>query len=219
MTIAIEEKTKSYKSILKITGGVLVSIGYFYFLLSFPTSAQAPSIKVLAPTVVVKQQASFKKLVSMQYQKPLNVQIPSIKVNSNVEQVSVNESGDMQVPKNFNNIGWLVSSSKIGEPGNLVLSGHFDTNIGAPAVFYNLNSIKKSDIILVQSADDAGKMREKTYIVTDKYMADPGNVEHIFEAYKKTSEPTITLITCNGIWDYTKQEYSNRLVVKGKLVN
>jgi len=219
MTIAIEEKTKSFKSVFKITGGIFVSVSYFYFLLSFPTQAQAPVLKVLPPEVVISTDNSFKNLIDMQYSQPVSVQLPSVGIDASIEHVTVDPDGAMQVPKNFKNIGWLTSSSKMGESGNLVLSGHFDTNMGAPAAFYNLTSLKARDVIVVQSINTSGLNKSKTYIVTDKYLADPNSVEDIFNAYKQTSEPTITLITCYGIWDSIKQEYSERLVVKGKLVN
>ena len=123
----------------------------------------------------------------------------------------------MEVPKNWQNVGWLTSSSKLGESGNLVLSGHFDTNTGAPAVFYNLNSVKVGDELTLHSEEN-GFVKAIKYVITDKYLADPNNPSHILDAYKATKTPTITLITCNGIWDFAKQEYTSRLIVKGVIL-
>lgn len=219
MTLAIENTKKINKIVLKIVSGALVSVLYFYFLLSFPTKAQAPILNVLPPTIsTVSSQPknTLTNLVKAQYSKPLSVQIPSIGVNSTIEQVSVDAFGAMEVPKNWQNVGWLTSSSKMGESGNLVLTGHFDTNTGAPAVFYNLNSLSVGDEILVRANED-GAIKQKRYTVTEKYLANPNDQNDVLDAYKSTKAPTITIITCNGIWDNITQQYTHRVIVKGTL--
>ena len=58
----------------------------------------------------------------------------------------------------------------------------------------------------------------RKYLVTEKFLANPENNDHIRAVYKDTNKPIITLITCNGIWDPIKKEYTFRLVVQGELV-
>ncbi len=155
-------------------------------------------------------------LLNNHFLKPSKLLIPSIKVSSNIIPVGITEKGAMETPKSFFEIGWLTTSGKIGEDNNLVLAGHYDTTTGAPAVFYNLLKLKENDEIIVQTVLPSGLTLNKTFKVTSVSFVDPSNSDHVATAFEKTSVPTITLITCGGVWDTKKQEYSNRVVVKGK---
>lgn len=195
---------------------------FYFWILNFSILAKAPfqkndqNILGFSTSDLLK---SFKSLTQNQYQNPVFLKIESVKINANVEVVSTEPDGSMQVPANYNNVGWLKTSSKLGQKGNLVLSGHYDTSSGAPAVFYNLQQVKQGDIIIVVTQTNSGLLYDKEYVVTSAYLADPSNNEHVKEAYKNTSHPTITLITCNGVWNSVTHEYSHRVVVKGDLVN
>lgn len=194
---------------------IIAVIASFWFI-RFKTSANAPIMVITDTTQVVND--AFKSLVKQQYITPKMVVITSIGVEANVEPVGVEAGGAMEVPHNFSNIGWLKTSSKLGQNGNLVLSGHYDNPTGAPAVFYNLANVSQGDIISVLSQTQSGALNQKDYAVTKVYMADPTNTDHVREAFRTSNHPIITLITCNGIWDPVKGEYSHRVVVKGELV-
>lgn len=157
-------------------------------------------------------------LLQSHFQTPTKLILPSIKVASNIIPVGVTEKGAMDTPKSFFEIGWLTTSGKIGENSNLVLAGHYDTTTGAPAVFYNLSKLIEGDEIVVQSVLPSGLISQKKFKVTSVSYVDPKNTDHVRVAFEKTSNPTITLITCGGVWDTKKQEYSNRVIVKGKLI-
>lgn len=208
-------KNKVIRALI-ITFAVLLSVNMW--LQGFTASANAPVLEVLGEQAE-KMQSTLSNLVEEQYSTPTKISIPSVGVLGNIEPVGVNEDGAMGVPSNFSMVGWLKTSSKIGQGGNLVLSGHYDTSTGAPAIFFNLPNVTEGQHILVSNVMENGAEEQKEYIVTKVYLADPSNVDHIKEAYKKTKHPTITLITCNGIWDPVKQEYSHRVVVKGELIN
>lgn len=200
---------------------IFLIIGFLLWLSSYSLLAKAPTqnfTNVLG-TNTTSISNYFNKVILMQYQKPIFLQINSIGVNANIEEVGIEKDGSMEVPHNFKNVGWLKTSSKLGQNGNLILSGHFDTSNGSPAIFYNLEKVKVGDKINVITQTDSGLQYDKEYIISQVYLADPNNNDHIKEAYKNTKTPTITLITCNGIWDSIKKEYSSRVVVKGELVN
>ena len=186
--------------------------------LAYPASARAPIVIVESP-IVRNRDRVFADLIKDQYQKPIYVQIDSINVKARVEEVSINEDGSMGVPKNFNNVAWLNNSSRAGQIGNLVISGHYDFPGGSGAIFYNLANVSIGDTVYVTTLVNNEVENTKKYIIASKFLADPNNNDHIQEAYKDTKEPTITLITCNGVWDSVKHEYSHRVVVKGELVN
>jgi LPXTG-site transpeptidase (sortase) family protein len=207
------------KIFTKTTLIIALSIaGALLYNFSFAALANAPVVNVVEPQIS-NLKGKLKGLVDMQYAKPTTVIIESIGVNASVESVGIEQGGAMEVPANFSNIGWLDTSSKLGQGGNLVLSGHYDTTSSSPAVFYNLANVQQNNIVKVSSTLPSGVQSIKSYKVTKVYLADPNNVDHVKEAYRQTKTPTITLITCNGIWDAVKGEYSHRVVVKGELVN
>jgi len=202
--------TKKYFLILVIF--IIFIIGWLF---NFVVTIKAP-INIF--TLSTSPNKVLSTIVDKQYQKPTLVQIPSVNIVANVERVGIDKNGAMGVPKNFNNVGWLSSSSKLGQTGNLVMSGHYDTTTGAPAAFYNLTKVNVGDLLYIDTQLSSGLKSTKVYKVTQSYLVDPNNKDHIKDVYKNTKVPTITLITCNGIWDSVASEYSNRLVVKGELV-
>ncbi len=182
------------------------------------------SIMAKAPVVDYSNQLeslsnSLQSLIDSQYSEPISIEIKSIKLNVSITPVGIEKDGSMEVPKDFYKVGWLKTSSKLGQKGNLVLSGHYDTPTGTPAVFDYLQNIKQGDIVKITTQLQSGLIDFREYRVTEIYLADPNNNDHVKEVYKNTEHPTITIITCNGIWNPVKHEYSHRVVVKGELVD
>ncbi|HHH14268.1 MAG TPA: class F sortase, partial [candidate division WWE3 bacterium] len=184
----------------------LVACFIFLWLFNSTPKAKAPVITVVDPLILPTEfthfkNRSFRKALNKMYFAPSAIYIPSIKVKASIEFLGVDKSGVMEAPKNFFNVGWLKYSSKNGQTGNLVISGHYDTTTGAPAIFYNLNKLKPNDIILIYSKTKSNRILTKKYKITKKYLADPKNPLDVRKAFEKTDNPTITLITCNGIWN------------------
>lgn len=77
--------------------------------------------------------------------------------------------------------GHLQGSPLPGQPGNVVIAGHRDTQ------FRSLQHLRRGDVILVESAGDIHLYRivnQTTVFPTDTRVIDP------------TPRPTLTLITC-----------------------
>src|SRR3982074_2524002 len=58
---------------------------------------------------------------------PMKLQIPSISVDSPVEQVGVDKSGNMDVPKQLADVAWYSPGVVPGQPGDAVIAGHKDS--------------------------------------------------------------------------------------------
>jgi sortase A len=110
-------------------------------------------------------------------------------------------------------LGWYEDGAKAGEPGNLIVDGHYDTNTGSPAIFYTLKNIQLGDIVTV--IDKSGRTFD--YRVNEKFYVDINDPNRLQIFENKTDTAHITLITCGGIW--LNNTYSERLVVKGDIVN
>jgi sortase A len=94
-----------------------------------------------------------------------------------------------------------------GEVGNAILIGHV-TSITLGTIFEHLNSVHAGDLIQVFS-----KERAFDYRVTEVRNVLRSDVS-VLEA---TATPTVTLITCTGLWLPTVWDYTERLIVHAEL--
>ena len=118
----------------------------------------------------------------------------------------------MDVPKDFNNVGWYKYGIKPGEQGNAVLAGHLDTPTGSEAVFFKLNTLVPGDTITVVDEDS----KKHTFIVTDKKAFDTKTFP-LEQVFGPSSTKGMNLITCNGTFLASEKMYNQRLVIFTKL--
>ena len=155
---------------------------------------------------------AFKKYLTPSYFKP--VRIYTDQIDAKVEEVGVEEDGSLSVPLSWQNAGWYINSSKPGEKGNVVINGHYDTNTGSPAAFWNLKNLKVND--KVNLVDEIGT--EYIYKVPNSYYVDIKDPNRT-EVFEDSNVPTVTLITCGGVWLPGISTYSQRLIVKAELIS
>ncbi len=143
---------------------------------------------------------------------PQTLTIPSLNIKASVESVGMDSQGRMDVPKNDFNVAWYNLGFKPGDKGSSVIDGHFDRASGGPAVFYHLGDIKNGEKILVSN----GNGKTLTFIVTKKeyYPFDAFPLEEVFNT---TDKPRLNLITCDGVYDTSTHNYSQRLVIYSEL--
>ncbi|MTH55440.1 sortase [Bacillus mangrovi] len=142
---------------------------------------------------------------------PVKVEIPKIDVSASIENVGTLLNGQMDVPKDDQNIGWFQPGVKVGNPGNAVLAGHVDNKTG-PAVFYNLKKLEAGDEIKVKD----GEGKELVFIVKRKesYPRDKAPLNEIFGS---AGGRNLNLITCTGTFDRDNRTHEERLVVYTEL--
>lgn len=139
---------------------------------------------------------------------PQKLRIPKLGIQSVVEQVGMTETGNMEVPENAANVGWYKEGTVPSEKGNAVITGHFDTPSGKPAVFYRLYDLSIGDTVSVEYTDGSHKM----FIVTGKDFIhlDVFPTQYVFnEKYGHN----LNLITCGGVWDPQEKNYKSRAVI------
>lgn len=145
---------------------------------------------------------------------PKRLTIPVLNVDTEIESVGLDEERRMDVPKNVYNTAWYNLGPKPGEKGNAVIDGHFDTQTGAPSVFYYLKNLQVGDEIQVK--DENGMMYNFEVTMVTSYPIDTFPIQKIFGPTDKTR---LNLITCGGTWDREKKNYSDRVVVYSDLKN
>jgi sortase (surface protein transpeptidase) len=143
---------------------------------------------------------------------PVELKIPKLTIQTNIEQVGQTKTHEMDVPKNAANVAWYVYGAKPGEEGNAVISGHYDTPSGKPAVFYKLKTLVDGDEVTVISEDGT----ETRFVVTGKEVHSYKNFPSEYVFFTKPGK-NLNLITCGGIWDVHDKIYNERLVVYTQL--
>ncbi len=154
-----------------------------------------------SPAATTAQPAAVPRLV-----------IPSIGVDAPVETKSLDADGVMQAPDSPAVVAWYDFSAQPGATGNTVFAGHLDFAGVGPAVFWHLSELVIGDEIEVINKN--GTLVHYRVSSVRSYSA-TGDASAIVAS---TSDPTITLITCNGSYDRSKGEYDQRIVVTGDLV-
>jgi sortase (surface protein transpeptidase) len=144
---------------------------------------------------------------------PQTLSIPKLNVDASIEQVGKDSVGRMDVPKNWNNTGWYMYGPKPGEIGNAAIAGHVDDPTGKPSVFAKLSLLTPGDTLSV--TDQNGNTYTFSVINTENVELSqfPGN-----KVFGSTDEKHLNLITCGGIWDREKKEYTQQTIVYTKLV-
>ena len=134
---------------------------------------------------------------------PQKLTIKRLNLQAIIEQVGETEKGNMEVPANAANVGWYKEGTVPSEKGNAVLTGHYDTPSGRPAVFYKLYDLAIGDAIDVEFSN--GSL--KSFIVTGKDFIhlDVFPTQYVFnEKYGYN----LNLITCGGVWDPKEKNYN-----------
>jgi LPXTG-site transpeptidase (sortase) family protein len=108
-------------------------------------------------------------------------------------------------------VGWYRTSARAGQPGNTVLSGHVDWGTNT-AVFWGLRRLVPGDTILVRGADDV----QHTYSVEFNRVFARDDASAVALA-GGSSGSMLTLITCDGVYDRSTQDYSGRRIVRASL--
>lgn len=129
-----------------------------------------------------------------------------------VPPLGLNPDKTVSVPDNYTEVGWYGGGATPGEVGPAVILGHVDS-VAGPAVFYSLGKLVMGDLIKITRADGT----KATFEVTElrRY---PQSEFPTIDVYGQTNYPALRLVTCSGIFDHGKQQYSHNLVVYAKLV-
>ncbi|GAA3005344.1 class F sortase [Streptomyces fulvorobeus] len=140
--------------------------------------------------------------------RPLKVTIPAIFIEAPVTGLGLDAKGRLKAPplSKPKLTGWYERGPSPGEDGTALLVGHRDTRTG-PAIFLNLNALRRGDKVNVVRADRRTAVftvdAVKTY-TKDKFPDD--------KVYGETGRPELRLLTCGGRFD-AKAGYSANVVV------
>ena len=148
---------------------------------------------------------------------PARLIIDKIGVDAPIATLSVDEDLIPEVPAEGQTVAWYDFSSKPQHGSNVVFSGHVTWD-KAPAVFWELDSLEKGDLIRVKLEDEAEIQYRVTQVRAVEW-DDPEAVELIWP----TPDEMITIVTCGGTWipdpnSSIGGNYTHRTVVRAEPV-
>ncbi|MEK0099833.1 class F sortase [Streptomyces sp. A475] len=180
-----------------------------------PTDPPAPP-DLPAPTAPLEPPAAAPSPIGkhLPRARPTRLIIPKIGVNAPFTDLAIGPTGQLQPPPagDTNLVGWMAAGASPGETGTAIIAGHVDTKTSA-AVFVGLRALKKGDTFTVQRDDS----RTASFVVdsAETFAKDDFPNERV---YGDTPQAQVRLITCTGVYDRAKKDYTDNLVVFAHLV-
>ncbi len=139
------------------------------------------------------------------------VALPSLGVSAPIVRVGVGLDGTMVVPKNARDVAWLDQGPIPGKTKNIVLAGHISYSRVAGS-FFRLREVQKGDEITV--AMDGKDLRFK--VVWNCYF--DRNTDRAAQIMGRTDVPSVTLISCGGVFDRAAGTHTQRVAVRAEAV-
>lgn len=169
---------------------------------STPTAAPSPAAASAAPLPV----AAVSPLPSSP---PTRVQVPSIGVDSSLDQLGLNPDRTVEVPplSEPGQAGWFKYGATPGSVGPGVILGHINGG-GKKGVFYDLDKIAPGAQVTVTRQDG----KDAIFTVT-AVRAFPKTDFPTQLVYGKTADSEIRLITCGGTLDRAAHNYLSNIIV------
>lgn len=205
----------------------LLLIGYtgFYLYVNFiqtkdisSSSGQTVASHEVDETEVTQEKKEDYQVPNPSF--PRYLSIPSLKIsNARVVQIgTIKNTGQLDSPKSIYDAGWYTKSGLPGAgKGAVLIDGHN----GGPTkggIFENLGSLSKGSEIIIERGDG----QRITYQVAD-------NREMSVEDINNESNPLgmktmlnsmdpkkegLNMITCVGDWDYSKNTFNKRVMLR-----
>jgi hypothetical protein len=146
--------------------------------------------------------------------RPVQLVIPAIGVDADIEWVGLTPDGAMAVPSGPWTVGWYRLGPLPGTVGSSVIDGHVDYRTVGPAVFWRLRELWVGDLIIVVDEDGS----EHTFAVVDMASYSAKNFP-LGEVFGPANTPRLNLITCDGIFNPNQREYDQRLVIYAEAID
>lgn len=205
----------------------LLLIGYtgFYIYVNFiqtkdisSSSSQTVASHEVDETEVTQEKKDDYQVPNPSF--PRYLSIPSLKIsNARVVQIgTIKDTGQLDSPKSIYDAGWYTKSGLPGAgKGAVLIDGHN----GGPTkggIFENLGSLSKGSEIIIERGDG----QRITYQVADNREmsvddinneSNPLGMKTMLNSMDPKKEG-LNMITCVGDWDYAKNTFNKRVMLR-----
>ena len=139
------------------------------------------------------------------------VRLPRFGVAAPIVKVGVDTTGHMVVPRNAREVGWLDQGPFPGDTQNAVLAGHIRYS-GVPGSFGRLTQMAPGDTVIVELDGRRWEFRVTWMCLFDR------NTPLAAKIMGYTEVPSVTLISCGGVFDRAAGTHNKRVAVRAELV-
>ena len=143
---------------------------------------------------------------------PIKIEIPKLGLIAEITPIGITPKQNLDVPKDASQVGWFEEGVRPGQVGAALLTGHYDTPSGRPAIFYRLKVLGPGDEIVILT-----NWEERFVFIIEELVSEPYKAFPKELLYGKLATRELRLITCDGVWNLKERSYSKRLVVLAKL--
>jgi sortase (surface protein transpeptidase) len=182
-----------------------------------PKKVSINSNSVIAPDITSSsaKNSDSDNITALGYSKPTRLIIPSLKTDADIIELGKEESGIIEVPsgKQVDQPGWYKHSPAPGQAGAAIILGHVD-NFKGPSLFWELESLKKSDVVKVKRQDGSAVVFEVLKI--EQYPKNNFPTSKVYVSESNGAE--LRLITCGG-YNEQSRDYEYNTVVFARRVD
>lgn len=189
---------------------LMVAFAVVFFVASSIAMYSRPTTLVVPDTETIPENIVSGPLLTEAV--PVQIRIPKINVAAPFEEpLGVTQTREIEVPEEYETVGYYKYGPTPGELGPAVVLGHVDS-VDGPAVFFSLGQLEVGDEIEIDREDGSTAVFEVTKMERHLQSGFPtelvyGNIDHA----------GLRLITCSGSFDKGIQRYSHNLIVFAKL--
>jgi len=222
--VGMAEKTQRSKiRTIVFWFAVLVVIGTIVAAWMYYTSPKTQQIIVSQPITSkvdvdgTQKTTEQKKEYSVAPERPRQLIIDSLGIDTNILPMSVLASGALDAPKTAWDVGWYNGSALPGAGyGALLIDGHVNDSLDRPGVFAAIGTLKSGDILKIQRGDGA----EFSYNVklVEQKPTSQVDMNRLLRPATEGKEG-VNLITCGGTYNKQTKTYDDRILVYSERVN
>lgn len=169
-----------------------------------PTEAAEPSTAV--PTPATPPAADAQSALSVGVV-PATLTVPAMGLTENLIPLGIQADGTMEVPVDYDDVGYFTGGGQPGGIGPTVIAGHVDSRSG-PAVFFRLGEMVIGDRFALTGIDGS-EFEYEVYKIEDHAKA----AFPTMNVFGATTTDEVRLITCGGEYDQSIGRYVDNLVV------
>jgi Sortase domain len=139
---------------------------------------------------------------------PVRLVLPAAGLDAPIDEVGVQDDGQMAIPENVDRVGWYRFGPVPGEPGSAVLAGHVDDDQQGLGVLARLRTAEPGDEVRVTDADGT---TTRWRVVARETITK--RVLPLAELFRRDGPPRLTMITCGGPFLPELSSYRDNVVV------
>lgn len=138
---------------------------------------------------------------------PVRLEVPALGLDLGLIELGTNPDGSLEVPVDYQEVGWFRGSAPPGDTGPAVVAGHVDSKDG-PAPFFGLRELAAGDVVAVTSHDG-----RRSAFTVDGVQQYPKDAFPTAAVYGPAPGPVLRLVTCGGSFDRSTGHYRDNVVV------